>query len=112
MIGLTLAALLAAAPIAVAPQALSEETLLRCTVWSAGQVAQAEDDEGRRTYSMLLAWFIGRYEGQSGRPVTEALGAREVERYSAQGGELNNLCMPIAIQFSARLERLAQKSAK
>lgn len=110
MIALAPALLLAAAA-APAADAPSEETLLRCTVWSAGQVAQAENDEARRTYSMLLAWFIGRYEGQSRHLITQALGPREIERYSAQGGELNNLCMPIAIRFSARLEGLARKAA-
>lgn len=111
--GLAAFGLLAAAPLAAqqarpADPPPSEETLLRCAIWAAGQAAQAEKPEGRDVYSLLMAWFLGRYEGLSGRGFDEAIGPREVERYSAQMSELNMVCMPLAHGFSARLERLGE----
>ena len=110
--GLAALALLSAGPLAAQTQPAdpppSEETLLRCAIWAAGQAAQAEKPEGRDVYTLLMAWFLGRYEGLSGQGFDTALGPREVERYSAQLTELNMVCMPLAHGFSARLEKLGE----
>jgi len=77
---------------------------LRCAAWAAIQAGQATEDESKNAFTYVLTWFIGRYEGSTGKRFDNVLTAADVEKYGRDMDTLNQLCLPLMLDIGDRME--------
>ena len=108
------AALLSLAPSVASAQAVAgaqaaADPSLRCAAWAAIQAGQATEDESKNAFTYVLTWFIGRYEGATGKRFDEVLTAGDVEKYGRDMDKLNQLCLPLMLSIGDRMESWGAK---
>ena len=108
------AALLSLAPSVASAQAVAgaqaaADPSLRCAAWAAIQAGQATEDGSKNAFTYVLTWFIGRYEGATGRRFDEVLTAGDVEKYGRDMDKLNQLCLPLMLSIGDRMESWGAK---
>ena len=70
---LALAALAAAHPLAAKTKPNPDIELgLRCAAWASVQASEVEDPEGVAAFQTVFGYFVGLYQGASGKQITGA----------------------------------------
>jgi hypothetical protein len=96
-------ALTVTAPAIAADANSSAEDDLRCAIW-AGHVAGSTDDEKtKQGVGFILTYFIGRYEGASGRRFEDGATVDYVASVVPQLGSLQETCKVRMQSFGQRL---------
>ena len=102
-----LLALAAAAPAAAqsAPALSADEIDERCAIWASAMVATAapEDAQASQGLGYTMTWFIGRYEGRTGRKLDESWNTTAVDAVVADMAGHAELCLPLMEDLGARL---------
>ena len=107
-----LAALLAA-PLA-AQSASAEEPAkglenVDCAIWAATEIGTGVGADRQMQLSIALAWFVGRYEGKSGRNIDDVLVARQPQLSEA---DIKALASPCEARFKSFGQRLISMSSR
>ena len=96
-----------AVPAAAATGAAAD---LRCAVWAVFALAANRDKaESQRPLSMALTWFIGHYEGETGKKFEDALTSDYINRVGPELGTAEKGCTERAQQMGDRLTAWGQK---
>jgi hypothetical protein len=92
---------------AAAQQATAQENL-DCAIWAAYQLGMAENETMQSGFSIAVAWFIGLYEGQTGRKIDAAMAARTAEMDEAMIEQLTEPCIARFSDFADRLGKMGE----
>jgi len=98
------AALLLSSP-AGAQQATVDQNL-DCAIWASFRLGVSQDEAERTGLMIATAWFIGLYEGQSGRKIGEVMGARAMALSPQEVQALESSCLPRFQDFGNRMTKL------
>lgn len=90
----------------VAPTAADN---VNCAIWASYQVAVAPEEKAKNAFAIALSWYIGLYEGETGKPIDDAMAARTAEMEDADIDALTPGCLA---RFGAFGERLTALSAR
>jgi len=108
--------LAAATAVLLAAPAAAEDTTpaqnLDCAAWAAFQIGVSDDEAVRDGLSIAVAWFIGLYEGQTGKTIDEALAARGAQLDRAAINALTPGCVARFSTFADRLSTLGAEMEK
>lgn len=108
------ASLLAAASIAAMPlSAVAQSTSdaaqedLRCAAWAAMLSGELEDDpETANAFALMMTYFIGRYEGATGRDISEDMTPAFVVEVGNDMEATSELCLVKMEDLGTRMEGL------
>jgi hypothetical protein len=103
--GLCLVVLATTAAPVLAQQAGPEENL-DCAIWSAYQIGISQDEKVTNGLSIAMAWFIGQYEGQTGRLIDEPMAKRARTLDEAAMMSFTEACVGRFAIFGDRLGKL------
>ena len=103
------AILLAALP-SVAQAATSAENL-DCAIWTSVTMDENTDPDIVNGLGYALSWFIGLYEGATGKDIDNAMAARVAVMSDADFKKLDGVCIARMQGFGTRLSALAQRLA-
>ena len=92
-----------------APQQTMAEQNVDCAIWASYQTAVATDERVKNAFAIALAWYIGLYEGEAGKPIDDAMAARTLELDDDAVDALTPSCLS---RFGAFGERLKSLSAR
>ncbi len=73
-------------------------------MWSAIMASQQANADGERSFSFVMTWFVGLYEGASGRKFDSVASATDIEKAMGRMAELNGICVPLMQDFGERLQ--------
>lgn len=110
LLTLAVAGLLLASPAQAQP--ITAQDNLDCAIWAAVAGGASEDEQFKNVLAIALGWFIGQYEGQTGKLIDEELeqGVRNIDdaKYQASAG----ICMARLGEFGQRLSTLGSGLSK
>lgn len=91
-----------------AADAATPQENLDCVIWSSYRVGVATDDTVRNALMLATAWFIGLYEGQTGKTVDDDMIARGTKMTEAQVVAAEPSCIARFDNFGDRLTAIGQ----
>lgn len=92
-----------------APKSATPQQNLDCVVWASYRAGIAPIDEMRNAFILATAWFIGLYEGQTGKLIDEDMVARGIAMTEAQINAAESACIARFGNFGDRLALVGQK---
>ena len=104
-----LAAVALAASPATAQQSATPAENLDCAIWSAYVAGSNEDPEIESAFAIILSWFVGLYEGQTGTTIDEAFAARTVQLEDSDMERIGEACLPRVESYGDRLSVLGNR---
>jgi hypothetical protein len=108
-----LAAALAALVLATSPAAAQQDATaaenLDCAIWAAFVAGANDDPEVETAFGIILSWFVGLYEGQTGRVVDAAFTARAEQLTDEDLQAIEERCLPRVEAYGERLSALGDR---
>jgi hypothetical protein len=101
------AAMLAATPVSAQNRA-ADPPGLACVAWAAITVGAADDDADMSGMIALLGYFIGTYEGATGRELSSEALIELIGRPNFDANALEAGCMAEAANLGARMSEVGQ----
>ena len=93
-------------------QPITPQDNLDCAIWAAVAGGASQDEKFKNVLAIALGWFIGQYEGQTGKLIDDELeqGVRNIDdaKYQASAG----VCMARLGGFGQRLANLGSGLSK
>jgi len=89
-----------------APSArVDARTSLDCAMWAAIHAGQTEDKEASGALTFTMTWFLGRFEGLTGKRFDAIVTDRDLEGYATRMDELNRICLPLMQDIGDRMAK-------
>lgn len=87
-------------------QPITPQDNLDCAIWAAVAGGASEDEKFKNVLAIALGWFIGQYEGQTGKLIDEQLeqGVKTIDEAKYQASA--TICMARLGGFGQRLSKL------
>lgn len=82
---------------------------LDCAIWAAYVAGSNEDSEVQAGFGIVLSWFIGLYEGQTGRRIDDAMAARAAQLTDQDVAAIGERCLPRVEAYGDRLSALGDR---
>ncbi len=73
-------------------------------MWSAIMASQQANADDEKSFSFVMTWFVGLYEGASGRKFDGSATERDIAEAQDHMPELNGICVPLMQDFGERLQ--------
>lgn len=92
-----------------AANAASAQENLDCVIWASYRAGNAQGQEDTNAFVLATAWFVGLYEGQTGKAVDEPMIARANGLSVAQIGPLEGPCLARFSSFADRMSEVGNR---
>ena len=103
-------ALLAVAAAPGASAATPTENL-DCAVWASVTMDTLADADAQQGFGFVMNWFIGLYEGATGRDIDDAMVQRMANMTDAEFDRIGPICLDRMSAYGERLGRLSERLA-
>lgn len=111
--------LIAAALVAVVPAAAQAATAkvnptedLNCAIWAANVSGNSEDPEITNGFGLIMTWFIGRWEGATGRKFEEGMTPEYIVSITPRLDQIGEQCITRMVDFGDRMSAWGSKLEK
>jgi hypothetical protein len=93
---------------ALAPASAADADLL-CAAWTANTAGKAKTEKEKLGLTLLMTYFIGRWEGATGRSIEDGLTSTYLSANLAKIDGVNADCMARASEFGQRLQLVGNR---
>lgn len=90
-------------------QQASASDNLDCAIWASFSVGASQDEEERGGLMIAAAWFIGLYEGQTGRKIDDDMGPRALALTPETVKGMEPACLARFADFGNRMTTLGSE---
>lgn len=90
-------------------QELTPQDDLGCAFWTAAMVGNLKDGEMKHGVSMAMVWFIGRWEGATGRPIEEGMNVANLAAITPKFDQLAKQCPQRMVAFGGRMQAMGEQ---
>ncbi len=97
---------------AAAQNADSAEDDLDCALFTAIEAGKTNDTETRNGILFSMLYFIGRWEGATGRKIEVVMTERAITDAALRSDELAGKCASKMMEFGNRLDKLGSRLEK
>jgi hypothetical protein len=90
-------------------QPVTAQDDLDCAFWTAAMVGSLKDENMKQGLSVAMVWFIGRWEGATGRPIEEGMTVANMALAMPRFSGLADQCPQRMIAFGGRVTALGEQ---